>query len=332
MPEPTPLLALAPTGRHVSRPRALARAATPLAAAWLVLLTACAGPSIPEPHDTGKLVFWEIRSADGATAHLLGTIHVGRDPAAFDPAIEEALAASEALVMEVDPEELDPELVGQLLLQKGLLDDGRTLREVLEPETWELLEARLEERGIPVVQVLYMEPWVAMLTLVNLALAEEGFDPEQGVERQVLTERGTKPVLALESAAFQFELFDDMSLERQERMLRGFLETSDDPANSREGLERLFEAWRLGDLAALEALGMPGRGEDEDADAFYETLYRSRNHTMATRLQELMREQEGPLFVMIGALHTVGAEGVPALLAEQGHAVRRIPRTGAGGL
>lgn len=303
----------------------LRRAAAALLAPALAL--ACAAGAPPEPTETGRLVFWEVRSEAGGRAHLLGTVHVGRDPAAFDPAIAEALASADALVMEVDPAELDSELTVQLMLQKGLLDEGRSLRDVVSEETWALLEARLSERGIPLESFLYQEPWVVLVSLMGAALAEEGYAAAQGVEQRLLAAAPAVPVLALESASFQLELLDSLPLDRQERLLRGFLEADAEAASAE--LERILAAWRMGDLQALEALGMPGRGQDEDVDALYEVLYAERNRAMAERLSELLLRSSGrELFVMIGALHTVGEEGVPALLARRGFAVRRVPKTG----
>lgn len=320
-PEPLPSHFVARRAPRTSAPARIALVP------WLLLLAACAAPGPPTPRDTGQLVFWEIRAPGGATAHLLGTVHVARDADAFDPAVTRALARADTLVMEIDPEELDPDLVGQLLLQKGVLPAGRTLRDVVSPETWALLEERIAAEGISPEQVLPMEPWVVLLTLLNSDLAAEGYAPERGVERRLLARGAELPVVALESASFQVELFDALSFAQQERMLRGFLETSSDPEGARAGLELLMDAWRLGDLEALQVLGMPEHGEDPDADALYDVLYRQRNHAMAARLDELLRGGGGPWFVMIGALHTVGEEGVPALLEERGHEVRRVPRS-----
>lgn len=329
----------AQTGRRRLRTHALLRGQAqraPVGSILLLLLlalAACAGPRVAEPRDTGELVFWEVQAPGGARAYLLGTVHVGRDASAFDPAIQEALGEARTLVMEVDPGELDPVQMSQLLLQKGLLDDQRTLRDVLAPETWERLRERLEARGIPARNVLPMEPWVALFTLLGSELGAQGFEAEHGVEQQVLTGSPSMPVLALESAAFQLELFDALPMERQARLLRGFLESSSGAQDARHAVEQLIEAWRRGDLEALETLGMPGRGEDEDADALYEVLYLQRNRAMARRLGELLAQPPAPtpFFVMIGALHMVGEQGVPTLLAERGLAVRRIPRSGHGG-
>ena len=47
---------------------------------------------------------------------------------------------------------------------------------------------------------------------------------------------------------------------------------------------------------------------------------------MARRIAELI-DQGGEWFVVIGAAHMVGAEGIPALLADRGYIVRQIEKT-----
>lgn len=94
----------------------------------LTLLAACATP-LPEPVDSGMLVFWEIRppEGDGAVAHLLGSIHVGREPVDFDPAVRSALPEASMLVFEIAPGAMDPQLVAAVLLETGRLPAGQTL-------------------------------------------------------------------------------------------------------------------------------------------------------------------------------------------------------------
>lgn len=75
--------------------RLLRRLVSALAAPALTFALACASappPAPPAPHETGRLVFWEVHHPQGGTAHLLGTVHVGRGTMALDPAIGRASA------------------------------------------------------------------------------------------------------------------------------------------------------------------------------------------------------------------------------------------------
>jgi uncharacterized protein YbaP (TraB family) len=90
---------------------------------------------------------------------------------------------------------------------------------------------------------------------------------------------------------------------------------------------RLYDAWRLGDLAWIERYTTWGN-DDPQLRRFYERVFLARNRSMAQRIDELLREPR-VWFVVVGAGHMVGEEGIPALLAARGHRVSRIPRSPA---
>ena len=293
-------------------------------ALWLVGGTlACA--TLPKPVDSGLLVFWEISSPgdSGGHAHLLGSVHFGREATAFDPVIEAAFADAAVLVFEVAPGQADATAVTQLLLELGRLDPGQSLPDLLDEETWEALAARLQAAGLSAMALSSFEPWVAMIQVIGLDIADAGLDGEHGIEEQLLTRAGGKPTLGLETARFQLELFDQLPLETQVTLLEDSLQ--DGGKTNREGIDLILAAWQAGDTALLERLTQGDEG-DEHTALFQERIFAERNRNMAARLAELL-EQPTHYFVTIGAGHTVGEGGVPALLRERGYRVRRVPRT-----
>jgi uncharacterized protein YbaP (TraB family) len=62
-----------------------------------------------------------------------------------------------------------------------------------------------------------------------------------------------------------------------------------------------------------------------ESAAFYDALATQRNPSQAKKIEALLTGESGkPLFIALGALHLPGAKGVPALLAAQGHRVKRL--------
>ncbi len=295
-------------------------------AACALLFPACATPP-PPAVETGQLFLWEVARADGrgGVAHLMGSVHLSDAAILFDPAALDALAAAETLVLEVDPEELDPARMARLTAQAGFFGDGRTLQGVLAPETFELLEERLEGYGLPPDAFLRMEPWLVGMTLQLLELQRRGYDPDRGVDLALARspEAEGKATLGLETADAQIAALDSLPLATQELMLRDLLEQE---GGSEEGIALMLDAWRKGDSARIEAEVFAGLGRDPALDAFFEALYFERNRRMARAVAEIV-DGGGLAFVVVGAGHVVGARGVPALLAEAGFAVRRLPKT-----
>jgi uncharacterized protein YbaP (TraB family) len=286
---------------------------------------ACATPA-PPLADTGELFLWEVARQDGSggIAHLLGSVHMAEDALTLDPAVEHALAEADTLVLEIDPQELDPVRMAQLAVEKGSFSDGRTLDQVLAPSTWADLQERLTGEGLPLAMFQPMEPWYALLTLQMLALQREGYDVGQGVETS-LTEsaaQSDKPTQGLETVEQQLDMMSDLPLDLQVRQLEEFLR--DDSGGG--DISSLIDAWHRGDAARLEQEVFGELERDPSLLPYYERFYFDRNDRMARGIATRV-DGGGRWFVAVGAAHVVGARGVPSLLSLHGYRVRRLPKT-----
>lgn len=281
----------------------------------------------PAPVDSGQLFLWRVERADGGggVAHLLGSVHLSEQELSFDPAVDRALAAADTLVLEIAPEDLSSSEVALLSVEKGHFQGGRTLDEVVAPETWQALEARVAELGLSVESFRPMEPWYALLTLQMLALRREGFDVEKGVETKLAADAQEygKPTQGLETPEQQLGAFDRLPLALQERQLREFLEQEEGGGGDLAGL---IEAWRRGDEARLEHELFGELARDPSLAPYYDLFYFERNARMARGIAERV-DAGGRWFVAVGAGHVVGARGIPSLLSKHGYRVRRIPKT-----
>ena len=138
---------------------------------------------------------------------------------------------------------------------------------------------------------------------------------------------GEKPITGLETLASQFAMLDGQTLAVQELMLKDVLLRSDDLVARTNAL---LDAWSRGDEAALEQQIFEPAAEIPETEAFYATFFWQRNAAMVARLVELARDGQ-MRFVVLGAGHMLGAQGIPALLAAQGFKVERVlPATAAG--
>jgi uncharacterized protein YbaP (TraB family) len=79
-------------------------------------------------------------------------------------------------------------------------------------------------------------------------------------------------------------------------------------------------------MGAAWALYLAGRSDDPEMralqDALTDRMLAERNAIFVKRLQPLL--QQGGAFVAVGALHLVGARGVPALLEANGWVLERV--------
>jgi uncharacterized protein YbaP (TraB family) len=300
----------------------------PAARAWLLaalaFVAACATPREPIRLVPGRALFWEVRGGErDATLYLLGSVHVGDGrPLVLDPDLAEAFASSEELVVEVDLAELTPERVMRFLGERGMLPPGEELSQRLSPETLALLRDFIAEHGLDAAVLERLEPWAISLVVIEGSLRDAGYEGAYGVDQWFLTraKESGKEVVGLETVEFQLGLLAGLAPEHQERLLRESLLASAPGSGGLERVESILDAWERGDAAALERLAHADLAADPGLAPFYEATYFARNESMRDALVRLMSDGR-TRFCVVGAGHLVGARGIPALLAADGHRV-----------
>jgi len=299
----------------------------------LLVAAACATPPAapPPPKESGQLVFWEVESArrPGGRAWLLGSVHAGTPDLVFDPAIERAFASSEALVIEADITVIGAEGRGfvEAMLKQATLPEGKTLDQLLTKPAWDQLGEFLRQRGQSPEALRRFEPWLVMTMVTAYYFAEAGLPASGGVDLRFTSRaEGKMPIVPLETPEFQLSLLDSLPLDTQAAMLEQMLGHQ---AETREEALRVYDAWVYGDLDAIERATTAGVEDDAKLRDFHERVYVKRNQNMAEHIDQLLTEPR-TWFIVLGAGHMVGAQGIPTLLAARGHKVTRVVKTPAG--
>lgn len=294
-----------------------------LASLLVAAVLGCAGAPPPEDDSAATPLAYQVSAPGGGRALLFGSVHVARaNQWVLPEEITRELERAQVLVLEIDLAKTSQEEMLQLMLGLGVMPPGQRLRQVVSDETWSLLEERAPEAGVPIEQLDQLKPWVVALQFIALSLQRAGFDPEHGVEQELVRESPELPVRGLETAYEQLSSFDDLPYPVQDRMLLDALRPTDEQAPE---LDALMEAWRRGDARQLEAIVFDDR-DDPELARFYEETYDRRNMRMAESLEEILAETERA-FVVVGAAHLLGDRGIPALLRASGYEVRQVSGT-----
>lgn len=277
--------------------------------------------------DRAMPLFWRVESTRGATLYLLGSVHLGPPGGwSYPPAVEQAFEDASALVVEVDPDELDERTRQLLLARYGMLSPGRRLQDLVSPGTWAALQRQVARSDLPAAMVDHMQPWLITNLLVLEATQRLGWSPVGGVDVGFMRRAGERSIVALESAELQMALFAALPPDVQELVLRDTLGRFDDVGDY---VSRLVEVWRVGDEAALEAFVFESYHADPAFAPFFEALIFRRNHEMAARLRVLLDAEQHrgeTVFVTVGAGHLVGPQGIPEILADLGYPVVQLGR------
>ena len=266
---------------------------------------------------TGNQFMWKVEGPDGSSAYLLGSLHVlTADFYPLSAAINKAFAQSKTLVEEVDIDETSDPMIMMAALSKAMLTDGRTLDQVVAPEVYAEVKKRAEKGGLPMMALQRMKPWLVAITLMAPTLQAAGFKPELGIDRHFFDrakDSGMKRQ-ALETMAFQLDQFDTLSPKLQEDLLKSTMEDLDTEVN---GVKDMAQAWTFGNVAAIEKLTLASL---QEAPELYQRLLVDRNRNWIPHVEACIKNNSG-CFIVVGAAHLVGPDGLPALLAKKGYKV-----------
>ena len=262
---------------------------------------------------------WRVQS-DRGTLYLAGSMHLLKPadyplPAAFDNVLDRI----DALALEIDLGEAESLAAQLAILARGVLPDGRTLDDVLGADALEAIKRELDSLKIEYATVQFFKPWLLLLTLTHVRLSALGFDPELGVDRhfyQAARERGM-PVHGLETLDFQLDLFDRTLAGRDDELVRHTLAEFKTLETS---LDRLVEAWRIGDLDALGAILLESFEPYPELEA---ALVTDRNRNWLPRLADWLAG-DTTVLVVVGAGHLPGPDGLIALLAAEGFRIEQL--------
>jgi uncharacterized protein YbaP (TraB family) len=92
------------------------------------------------------------------------------------------------------------------------------------------------------------------------------------------------------------------------------LKALDDAERPTESLDEFLRAWRAGDD---EALAQHLETEFAETPALYQSLIVDRNRSWTEQIEGLLDDGRDYL-IIVGALHLVGPDGLPAMLAGRG--------------
>lgn len=283
-----------------------------------LMLAVLAGPAVAA-EDSHPLSMWQVDGTNNRV-YLLGSIHMLRESDHPIPsAIYDAYADAEVLVMELDMDDIDPVAEQALVAELGLIQGAGALRDLMGANLYAEAESLANELQIPLALLENSEPWFAAITVEVMMLMRAGFSPMHGIEMRLseIAARDNKEILGLETTRQQLELLDNLSLTAQREMLMQALTDSADLAHV---MDDLIDAWRYGDIEFLEKNLL---ADMEEYEELHQAIVVNRNIDWVGQIQALLDDDDDYL-VVVGALHLVGDNGVPSLLANRGLDVRQL--------
>jgi uncharacterized protein YbaP (TraB family) len=262
---------------------------------------------------------WKI-TKDDASIYLGGTIHVLRaKDFPLPPEFDTAFAAATKVYFETDFARVRSPEMQQIVMEQGTFTDGSTLESTLSASAWEQVKAYASSRALPLEQVSRMKPWflslmMAVIEMQKLGISQEGVDAHY-FDRLA---REGKTAGELESFEDQVKFITTMGAGHESEMLQQSIEDLNElPAL----LESMIQTWRQGDMTKLDRVMLEDMRTKHPK--IYESLLVERNRNWMPRIEALFRTPEVE-FVLVGAAHLAGRDGLLAQLKARGYAIEQL--------
>jgi len=267
-----------------------------------------------------KSFLWKVQSKTN-TVYVLGSIHyLKKEMYPLDEKIEKAFDQSNILGVEANVDNVS-KLDVQKLTESAFYSENETLEKHLSPRAFELVKKHLTELGASLEAANKYRPWFLALSLASIEIAKLGFDPNYGIDRYFLSKATEKKkIVELESLEYQMNLFSALSEKDQELFL---LYTLKDIKVLEQELDKLIKAWTTGDEKGIELIMTRSIKEDKKLIPIYEKLVIERNKEMVSKIEDYLKEKE-TFFVIVGAGHLVGNQGIIELLKRKGFLLEQL--------
>jgi uncharacterized protein YbaP (TraB family) len=259
---------------------------------------------------------WKVSGPNSGTLYLGGSVHALRStdyplPAAFNRAFE----ASTRLALEVDPK--FSVKAAKSFMKSGEYPKGDSLKNHVDPRTYDYLRRVFALMKVPEEKFTKLRPWALVLVLWSPGL--HGLSADLGVEGflERRARANSRPIAGLESDREHAEVFSKLTDRQGEALL---LFTFISQGEGTAGHNRLLEAWRNGDV---ETIARVHRNSFRDLPSFHERIIGARNRAWVPKIERFIRSGQ-TCFVVVGAGHMGGPDGLLALLRTRGYRVEQL--------
>jgi uncharacterized protein YbaP (TraB family) len=234
--------------------------------------------------------------------------------------MEDAFDKSDALAVEANINEINPGSM-TAIINGALYGDKSMLGQHISRETYEMALQKIKELGLPMELFQNTKPWFVALTVTSMELQKLGLNPEYGIDIYFLKKaENKKRIVELESIDYQVNLLSSFSDAEQELFLVSTLRDLD---FLKREINTLLKSWNTGDTKTMESFVSKSLQDDPRMLPIYEKLVFERNKNMASKIEGYLKTKE-QYFVVVGAAHLVGKEGVIEILKKKGYLVEQL--------
>lgn len=269
-------------------------------------------------------ILYKIEGKNGSKpSYVFGSHHLSPISVVEESGAMEYFNNTDQVVGEIDLT-IDPMTLSMSLQPYMTAPADSTLSVLLKGEDMDSLNVQFVKWApIPGMQLQMLEPLkpMAVTTMLIAGMSQEvmpGFDPSQQLDTFFFQMglKDNKKIVALETPEYQGEvLFNMTPLSVQAETL---VEMLKNPAEALEAAKKLSQAYQNRDLDTI----MEVSKADEQHPEFMELILYKRNKNWMEKLPAII--DESPSFIVVGALHLAGPEGLIQGLKDKGYLITPI--------
>ena len=261
---------------------------------------------------------WKV-SKDGNDMYLAGSVHLLKEsdyplPQEFDKAFEN----SDKLVFEADIDKMNDPQLAQQIMMKAMLEDNKTLKDVLSEETYKTLEEETAKMSLPLANLARFKPTMVILTMTQVKLQELGITAN-GVDQfyHSKAKEANKGLGYLETIEEQLDVLMNMGAGNEDEFIKYSI---NDMESMGTMLDELIATWRDGSSSVMKDQLTEMK---EEYPEIYKSIMVDRNNNWMPQLEAFMKDGVTE-FVIVGALHLHGPDGLLDMLKDKGYRIKQL--------
>lgn len=261
---------------------------------------------------------WQVTNGKN-TVYLGGTFHMLK-PSDYPlpKEFEEVYKKVNWLVFETDIDQLDTPEFQQKFIKAMSLPSGKILADQLSPKAYSGLIHYAAKNNIDTGRLQHFRPQmigliISLEELKKFGLTAQGVDSFMGDKAKL----DGKMITKLETVDEQINYIATMGKGNESALI---LQTLEDIKDLTQDLTIMSNAWRHGDRESLSEIGI--KPMMEDYPQVYRSLMVERNNNWLPKVERLIQQPEAK-FILVGALHLVGEDGLLEQLKSKGYQVQQ---------
>lgn len=250
---------------------------------------------------------------------LLGSIHVGReDMYPLSDVIMQRWKQTETLIVETDINQSDAS-TQQRLLAYATLPNGTSFHQQVSPSLYTQTIQTAAHYQLQEPQLAKFRPWFVAITLQQQAIQKAGYQAALGIDQYFINAAQDRQLTIhyLETPEQQFAYLAKLG-----RVENDFLESTLKQINQvNEELPTLITAWEMGDRDKIQALLNDTDTSPALQDYLEQHLIKERNQNWLPKIMALPSTRN---FMVVGAMHLYGANGLLTMLKQHDYKLTNI--------